>query len=448
LRVTLTPPKAVREITSRLEKAGFPTWAVGGAVRDALRQAGSQSPSDWDLATRARPEQMQRLFRRTVALGVEHGTVGVLANDGVLYEVTTFRRDVETFGRHATVAFADTIDEDLARRDFTFNAMAWHPVTEELRDPFHGLADLEQRILRTVEDPVARFGEDYLRVLRALRFAGHFELDIEPRTWSALVAATPHLARLSAERVREELFKILGKTPRASHALKLYAESGSIAVLFPELVPLRELSWPEAPTAVWEESLRAVDALPVSRPVLRMAALLHAVGMPAARTRDLRGGFRYTGHESMGARKAEAIMRRLKSANVDTERVVELIASQSLLPPPDAPPAGLRRWLLTVPPRLVRDLYRLRIALWRARPVEKGDRDLLERWQRIHAVLLTHPVIDTAGLAIGGQDLIQLGVRPGPRLGEILRVLLDRVIEEPALNTVEQLLALARELLP
>jgi hypothetical protein len=196
---------------------------------------------------------------------------------------------------------------------------------------------------------------------------------------------------------------------------------------------------------VWELSLRAVDALAVSRPLLRMAALLHAVGMPAARTRDLRGGWRYTGHESIGARKAEEIMRRLKSANVDTEWVVELVAKQSLLPPPDAPAAGLRRWLLTVPPRLVRDLYRLRIAFWRARPVEKGDRDLIERWRRIHAVLLTHPVIDTSGLAIGGQDLIELGLKPGPRLGEILRVLLDRVIEDPSLNSREQLLALARE---
>src|SRR5690606_22519371 len=141
----------------------------------------------------------------------------------------------ETFGRHATVEFADTIEEDLSRRDFTCNALAWHPLTGELRDPYLGLQDLQAGRLRTVGEPAERFAEDYLRVLRALRFAGHFELAIDPATWSALVAATPNLPRLSAERIREELWKIFTKTPRASRALSLYAASGALAVLIPEL---------------------------------------------------------------------------------------------------------------------------------------------------------------------------------------------------------------------
>ena len=214
----LRPPGAVREIVRRLETAGYEAWAVGGAVRDA---ALGLPAGDWDIATRARPRDVRRLFRRTVPIGIEHGTVGVLGRDGRLYEVTTFRRDVETFGRHAVVEFADTIEEDLARRDFTCNALAWHPLTGELRDPFGGLADLHARRLRTVGDPAQRFAEDYLRVLRALRFAGHFGLTIEPATWDALVAATPNLARLSAERVREELWKILSKTRHASAALEI-----------------------------------------------------------------------------------------------------------------------------------------------------------------------------------------------------------------------------------
>ena len=231
-RVQLPVPEAVVEIARRLEEAGCETWAVGGAVRDALL---GLPVGDWDLTTRARPEEVRRLFRRTVPIGIEHGTVGVFGRDGVLYEVTTFRRDIETFGRHAVVAFADTVDEDLSRRDFTCNALAWHPLTGELRDPYLGLQDLEERRLRTVGSPSERFAEDYLRVLRALRFAGHFELTIDPPTWDALVEATPRLIDLSAERVREELWKIFTKTRRASAALSLYAASGSLAVLYPEL---------------------------------------------------------------------------------------------------------------------------------------------------------------------------------------------------------------------
>jgi hypothetical protein len=217
-------------------------------------------------------------------------------------------------------------------------------------------------------------------------------------------------------------------------------------VLYPELVPLVGLHerGDDAPNA-WEETLAAVDALSPSRPVLRMAALLHKIGLPGARTRDLRGGFRFTGHEQLGARKAEEVMRRLKTSNSDLERVVSLVARQSDLFPPDAPPSGIRRWLLHVDQRLVRDLFRLRIAMWRARPIAGGEQDLTHRWRRAHTVMLEHPVLETNGLAIDGSDLKQLGLAPGPRFGEILRALLDRVIEQPALNTKEQLLGIVQQ---
>ena len=447
MRLTLEAPPAVREISERLEKAGYETWAVGGAVRDALvGSAAMKLRTDWDLATRARPHEVRALFKRTVPIGIEHGTVGVLASDGIMYEVTTFRRDVETFGRHAVVEFADTIEEDLSRRDFTFNALAWHPMTEELRDPFNGMHDLKAGLLRTVGDPAERFSEDYLRVLRAMRFAGHFVLQIDPDTWSALVAATPKLAELSAERIREEIWKILSKTPHASAALKLYAESLALAVILPELVPLDGMVLgPNHVRDAWHESLAAVDALPSTRPLLRMSALLHLIGAPAARTSDLKGGYRYIGHEKIGARKAEEIMRRLKASNADTERVTQLVARQSDLFPPDAPPAGIRRWLVHVTPELVHDLFRLRIAMWRAHPVAGGDQDLRDRWRSAHRAILQHPVIDTTGLCIDGRDLKAIGLAPGPQFGEILRQLLDRVIEDPQLNTRETLLRIIEE---
>ncbi|SVE33298.1 uncharacterized protein METZ01_LOCUS486152, partial [marine metagenome] len=159
-RFEFSAPQAVHWIVQELDKAGYETWAVGGAVRDMLL---GRPSSDWDLATSARPEQVQKVFRRTVSLGVEHGTVGVLSRNGTLYEVTTFRRDVETDGRHAVVSFADTIEEDLARRDFTINAVAWHPLRANLVDPFGGMGDLQERVLRTVGVPEERFREDYLR---------------------------------------------------------------------------------------------------------------------------------------------------------------------------------------------------------------------------------------------------------------------------------------------
>jgi tRNA nucleotidyltransferase (CCA-adding enzyme) len=436
----LQPPAAVLDIAQKLNRAGHDVWAVGGAVRDALI---GQPGGDWDLATSARPADVRRIFRRTVPIGIEHGTVGVLAEDGVLYEVTTFRRDVETSGRHAVVEFAQTIDEDLARRDFTFNAIAWHPIHDEVRDPHGGLRDLQQATLRTVGEPAERFAEDYLRVLRALRFAGHFVMEVEPATWDALRAAVPQLHVLSAERVREELYKVLGRTPHASAALALYAASGVLAELYPEL---QALAATEDLKPAWLRSLRAVDALPVSRPVLRVAALLHAVGMPAARARDLRGGFRYTGHEPMGAERAEVVLRRLKASNAHIEHVTALVLRQADLFPPDAPDAGVRRWLLHVPPPLVNDLFRLRIALWRAEPSEGGAADLAGRWRHVRRVLAQQPPLTTHDLAVDGRDLKALGLEPGPHYGEILRTLLNQVIEDPALNERETLLAMVRDL--
>ncbi len=165
------PPDGFLAIAERLEAGGFEAWGVGGAIRDAHMGV---DRADWDIATDARPAQVRGLFPRTVPLGIEHGTVGVIAGDGTMYEVTTFRRDVETDGRHAVVEFAESIDEDLSRRDFTINAVAWRPATGELRDPFRGLADLDRGVLRAVGDPEQRFAEDYLRVLRGLRFAGRY----------------------------------------------------------------------------------------------------------------------------------------------------------------------------------------------------------------------------------------------------------------------------------
>lgn len=441
--IELNAPAAVLDIAKKLEAAGFETWAVGGAVRDALL---GDHLADWDLTTRARPQDVQRLFKRTVPVGIDHGTVGVLAKDGVMYEVTTFRRDVETFGRHAVVEFADTVEQDLARRDFTFNAIAWHPLTRELRDPYRGFDDLRNALLRTVGEPQERFAEDYLRVLRALRFAGHFVLKIDPPTWTALQQATPHLPLLSAERVREELWKVFTKTRHASGTLQLYADSGVLRVLYPELQAVLDLEQ-ETGAPLWTHTLAAIDAVPVTRPVLRTALLLHAVGAPTAKVKDLRGNWRFIGHEIMGARTAEEILRRLRASNADTEHIVHLVQMQAELFPPDASDGVVRRWLVQMGLPYLRDFFRFRIAHARGAGLAGAGHDgsdLAERWRHAHRILLQHPALATSDLAINGRDLKALGLKPGPHFGEILDTLLLRVLEDPDLNDRDTLLRIVQ----
>lgn len=397
-------------------------------MRDALA---GRRPGDWDLATAAHPGDVRRIFRRTVPVGIEHGTVGVLGKDGHMYEVTTFRRDVETDGRHARVVFANTIEEDLTRRDFTINAVAWHPLTRELRDPHGGVGDLQAGRLRTVGEPTERFREDRLRVLRALRFAGRFELEIESATWNAIVAITPELGALSAERIREELRKCLGEVVRPSETLRLYAASGALQVWYPELQAC--LGVPdESGKDVWMHLLRTTDALPRHRVTLRLVALLHDIGKPV----DPRN------HALAGAALADRLLRRLRASNAEIDRVVHLTAQHADLPSADVSDAELRRWLQRVGRTYVPDLLRLRVAKLRARDADPAT--LLPLIRRIRRVTQEHPPLTAGELAIGGRELIEWGIRPGPRMGEVLKELLGRVVEEPTLNTPDALAEIVR----
>jgi tRNA nucleotidyltransferase (CCA-adding enzyme) len=412
-------PEAVRWITRTLEDAGNPTWAVGGAVRDRL--AGLPA-GDWDLTTRARPGEVRRIFRRTVPVGIEHGTVGVLARDGHMYEVTTFRRDVETFGRKARVVFADRLEEDLARRDFTINAVAWHPLRGELADPFGGVADLADRRLRTVGDPDERFAEDRLRVLRALRFAGRFGLEIDPDTWAAIRRSPGTLAPVSAERIREELFKVMAD-PSPARSLELYAASGVLADLYPELEAVRA-----AGSGAWERTVAAVAALSPRRPVLRVAALFLCADAEPGRRAAL----------------ARSVLQRLRCSNAEVDLATHLLAHTGDLPDADASDAEIRRWLSRLGREHLRDALRLSGALSRARGEDPTRFAALARRIRRHAA--SPAPLTVAELAIGGQELREMGLRPGPEYGRILRDLLDAVLEDPSLNRDEVLRGRVREM--
>jgi len=422
-RVSL--PDQVLQIWRTLEEAGFETWIVGGAIRDTLL---GRPVGDWDFATRARPKQIMTTFGRTVPIGVDHGTVGVLARDGTLYEVTTFRRDVETFGRRAVVAFAETIEEDLARRDFTLNALAWHPDRAELLDPWSGVTDLDEQILRTVGDPTERFAEDLLRVLRGLRFAGQFGLTIEGETWRALLSAVSHLSQLSPERIQEEMMKVLSQARKPSVALGLYAESGVFAVLYPEL----DIG---PPLADFAQTLRACDAVPLTRPWVRLSLLVARASA--------------TGDKG----EIEGLMERLRFSNADTKRVAAVAANLSPAPLPEEP-AVLRRWLNRVGAEHFVDIARAWLASARGHENRDGEvpegegaspSDVVRRIKALRTILHEGPPLTIADLALDGSNLKELGLPPGPQFGEILRYLLEEVLDRPELNNRADLEGLAAQ---
>lgn len=416
MSLRLDVPAPVRALARQLETAGFETWTVGGAVRDAIRGRPGEH-QDWDLTTRATPPQMRQVFRRTVPLGPEHGTLGVFGSDGAMYEVTTFRRDVATDGRRATVAFARTVEEDLARRDFTVNAMAWHPARQKLLDPHGGRRDLAARVLRAVGDPAERFREDYLRVLRGLRFAGAFDMTIDSDTWDGLVAAVPGLERLSKERIRDELARVLAAR-RPSRALALYQHSGALAVVMPE-----------ASRALEAPALALVDAIRGRGPLLRLAALLLLVLEPP-----------------VAPDAATRILRRLRFSRADAERVAVAVAA-GLKPSPDLflDPVERRRWTAEAQPAGVRDAARLWTAALRVESAPEARAQTLRLLSEVRDDLRRGVPLSLRGLAVNGGDLMERGWRPGPRIGATLRRLLEAVWEDPSRNERAALLALAGE---
>lgn len=389
-------------------------------MRDALL---GLAHLDWDLATSATPPEVRRLFRRTVPVGIEFGTIGVLDRDGRMHEVTTFRHDVRTDGRHAEVEFGASLDEDLARRDFTINAIAYDPIARRLHDPFEGQADLSLGLVRAVGNAEARMREDRLRALRAIRFAARFNFAIDLGTWQAIVSSAPHLTRLSPERVKQELDKTMEQVQRPSSALARWRDAGAFASLVPALA------------TVSDEVLRAVDALPLptlpARPLrksLRFAALLSGLdGKVAERT--LRG-LRFSNQEiavvtslvERWARHGNALRHTLAAGRLPSD-------------------AELRRLAADIGRLRVSAFVRLASARWQSgQPmVESACVRLLYR--RLIKTAFRDP-IEIADLAVDGDDLRRAGVPPGPLLGRTLQRLLDAVLEEPSRNTRDALLAL------
>ena len=424
----LNPPKAVLEIAERLESAGFETWCVGGAIRDALL---GRPSLDWDLATAAHPKDVQRLFRRTIPVGIEFGTVGVLDRAGVMHEVTTFRRDVDTDGRHAVVAFGASLDEDLARRDFTINAVAYSPSGDRVHDPFGGVQDIERGIVRAVGDPRERMREDRLRALRAIRFAARFGFVIEDATWSAIVESAPHMGRLSAERVKQEIEKTLEQVPRAGAAFRLWRESGAFSTLVPELARLSDTAF------------GSLDCLPPphragrsDRLADRLAALFVELGGANA-TRVARG-LRFSNQQLTWV-----------SAIADRWASVGDTLHSGMTAPAPPTDAQIREWAASFGRTRVRSALRIAAARWnfgRGAGLDVPDAARVRSVYRRALRIAFRDPIELADLAVTGEDLRDAGIPAGPLLGKILKALLAWVIQDPSRNTRDALLREAMEL--
>lgn len=439
-------PAQVQWVLKRLRNAKFDAFLVGGCVRDLLL---GRPPGDWDIATAATPEQVQAIFPRTRPTGIAHGTVTVLAGNRPL-EVTTFRIEGEysDHRRPDWVRFTTALEADLSRRDFTINAMALD-VDGRVVDPFNGMADLIDGIVRAVGNPDQRFLEDALRMLRAIRFAAQLEFEIEAETLAAISRHAESLIHVSKERIRDEFNKLI-LAPKPRRALNLLKSTGLLAQFLPELLEGAgvEQNVHHAFT-VWDHNVRACEEAP---PVLhlRLAALLHDVAKPRCLSVDKHGQRHFYHHEVVGAQMANDILRRLRYDNDTRRRVVHLIRHHLALHHyPDMTDAAVRRLIRRIGLENLEDLILLRIADRRASgtkrtPLSRGATLLLKR---IEKVLQEDAAFGLKDLAINGHDVMEtLNIPPGPMVGKILSELLEMVLEEPSLNDPDKLKKLAKEI--
>ncbi len=432
-------PEAVKHIIQTIEKAGFEAYAVGGCIRDSIL---NREPNDWDITTSATPDEVKKLFRHTVDTGLQHGTVTVLIKKEC-FEVTTYRIDGEyEDGRHPKeVNFTSQLSEDLRRRDFTINAMAYNE-TQGLVDLFDGQKDLEAGVIRCVGDPNERFEEDALRIMRAVRFSAQLGYEIEEKTAEAIKKLAPTLERISVERIQVELVKLL-ISPHPEYILKMY-EMGMTKVFLPEFDIMMETPQnnPHHLYSVGLHTVKALQLTPADR-MIRLVVLLHDIAKPATRTTDERGIDHFNGHPNLGSEMAKKILRRLRFDNDTIERVSILVLYHDYGNVVNATPAFTRRLIHKVHIENFADLLAVKYADVLAQST--FDRDAkLEKLDALKAnyeeVLEKNMCVQIKDLDIAGADLIKAGMAPGKELGNALQRLLEIIIEEPEKNKKEILM--------
>lgn len=424
-------PRKVVLIIKNLQRHGYDAYAVGGCVRDSIL---NRKPEDWDITTSAKPEQVKRIFRRTVDTGIEHGTVTVLiGKDG--FEVTTYRVDgLYEDGRHPKeVTFTSRLEEDLKRRDFTINAMAYND-DERLVDAFGGMRDLNYHLIRCVGDPKERFSEDALRILRAVRFSAQLAFPIEPETAEAIKSLAPNLEKISAERIQAELVKLLvsDHPERIQNACEL----GITKVVLPEwddMVGVKQ----NTPHHKYDVAAHTVHALQNVKndKVLRLTMLFHDMGKPVMKTTDENGRDHFKGHAIASEQIAKTVMKRLKFDNDTIRKVTKLVAYHDYRMEPTG--ANVRRAMHEIGVELFPYYLAVRLADTKAQSSyeRRGKLENIIQIRELYRnALRNKECVTLKDLAVTGTDLINLGIAPGKELGTLLNELLDMVIEDPAWN--------------
>lgn len=435
-------PISVMKIIETLEQAGFEAYAVGGCVRDSLL---GRNPSDWDITTSARPEQVKALFSHTIDTGIRHGTVTVML-EHVGYEVTTYRIDGEyEDSRHPKeVIFTPLLTEDLKRRDFTINAMAWN-LRAGIIDEFGGMEDLDEGIIRCVGSPEERFSEDALRMMRAVRFSAQLGYEIEPATKAAIRKLAPNLTHVSAERIQVELVKLV----ESMHPdyLRVAYETGITRVVLPEfdLCMETEQHNPHHCYTVGEHMLHSMLAVSSNR-YLRLAMLLHDIAKPEKKKTDEQGIDHFHGHQEASEEMAKVILRRLKFDNETIRIVSRLIGFHDYRFPAER--RSVRRAVWKVGEDLFPMLLQVKEADTMAQSLYEREEKLewIAKVEKLYReILKDRECLSLKDLAVTGRDLIRAGCAPGPELGRILNEMLQDVLEHPEHNNKEYLLQSIRQ---
>ena len=439
--VIIKLPKHVKYIIETLEQNGYEAYAVGGCVRDSIL---GREPNDWDITTSADPYEVKKLFSHTIDTGLQHGTVTIML-EHVGYEVTTYRidGDYEDSRHPKEVTFTKSLEEDLKRRDFTVNAMAYND-RDGLIDLFHGMDDIQKKVIRCVGNAEERFTEDALRIMRAVRFSAQFGYEIELETKKAIVKLAPNLKNISAERIREELIKLL--VSDHPDYIRIAYETGITAQILPELDVCMETkqNTPHHMYTVGEHIIHSLTYVPGDK-VLRLAMLMHDVGKPYCITTDETGRDHFKGHAEKSAEMAAVIMHRLKFDNDTLNRVKRLAKYHdwaiSLSPP--IKKATVRSMISRIGEDLFPDLFTIGDADLLAQSdyfkAEKEEKQQLLK-EMYREIMEQGDCLSIKNLAVSGNDLIGHGMKPGKELGQVLQKMLEDVLKHPSSNNKEYLL--------
>lgn len=438
-------PREIREIARRLDLLGKKSYIVGGSLRDYFLHRSTSN--DFDMASDATPEEVTRAFPRVIPTGIKHGTVTILMRN-LSVEITTLRTENGYIDgrRPETVSFVTDIEQDLARRDFTMNAMALDPVSGDFHDPFDGREDIRRRLIRTVGKPLERFKEDGLRPLRAVRFAAQLDFSIDQNTLEAILPSLETFKRVSWERMRDEFQKIL-TSPNPSRGLAILESTGMLFAMIPELKGARGFTQKGMHIYdVLDHLFATVEASPPHLDV-RLAALLHDIGKPETAVFDENNVPSFHGHEKVSANLAKSILRRLKIPNEVVDKVSRLILHHMFNYSEAWTDSAIRRFLARIGPDLMEDLFLLRIADSAGITGSGPEPRSLDQFRnRIDRLLAADNALSIKDLAINGEILASLGVPRGPMMGQILMELLDTVLDDPDQNNEEKLKIIAEDL--